>query len=180
MCGALDSLGERGAMLASIELLLEYHRGQKGGSSDSLFAVLGGESGVVLPAAKPAPLGEKLKWEKELLGLYVSGHPLDQYKEKLQKRSMSISDMKAKVMPGATTVAAGMVEDVRVILTKSGDQMAFIKLMDETGSIEAVIFPKSFVEYKNILKPESCIALKGRLSNRNGELSLVAEALKAL
>jgi len=185
MCGALDSLAEkeqseRGAMLASIELLLEYHRGQKGGSSDSLFAVLGGESGVVLPAAKPAPLGDKLKWEKELLGLYVSGHPLDQYKEKLQKRSMSISDMKAKVMPGATTVAAGMVEDVRVILTKSGDQMAFIKLMDETGSIEAVIFPKSFAEYKNILKPESCIALKGRLSNRNGELSLVAEALKAL
>src|SRR3989338_7563728 len=185
MCGALDSLAEkeqseRGAMLASIELLLEYHRGQKGGSSDSLFAVLGGESGVVLPAAKPAPLGEKLKWEKELLGLYVSGHPLDQYKEKLQKRSMSISDMKAKVMPGATTVAAGMVEDVRVILTKSGDQMAFIKLMDETGSIEAVIFPKSFVEFKNILKPESCIAIKGRLSNRNGELSLVAEALKAL
>ena len=93
---------------------------------------------------------------------------------------MSISDMKAKVMPGATTVAAGMVDDVRVILTKSGDQMAFIKLMDETASIEAVVFPKSFAEYKNILKPEACIAVKGRLSNRNGELSLVAEALKAL
>ena len=77
-------------------------------------------------------------------------------------------------------MVAGMVEDVRVILTKSGDQMAFIKLMDETASIEAVIFPKSFVEYKNILKPESCIAIKGRLSNRNGELSLVAEALKVL
>ena len=93
---------------------------------------------------------------------------------------MSIGEIKTKIMPGATTVAAGMVEDVRVILTKSGDQMAFIKLMDETGSIEAVIFPKSFVEFKNILKPEACIALKGRLSNRNGELSLVAEALKAL
>ncbi len=185
MCGALDSLAEkeqceRGAMLASIELMLEYHRGQKGGSSDSLFAGLGGGTDLVLPRALPAPLGEKLKWEKELLGLYVSGHPLDQYKEKLQKRSMSISELKAKVMPGATTLAAGMVEDVRVILTKSGDQMAFIKMMDETGSIEAVIFPKSFVEYKNILKPEACIAIKGRLSNRNGELSIVAEALKAL
>jgi len=180
MCGALDSLGERGQMLASIELLLEYHRGQKGGSSDSLFAGLGGSSDLILPAAKAAPLGEKLKWEKELLGLYVSGHPLDQFKEKLKKRSMSIVEMKTKVMPGVTTVVAGMVEDVRVILTKSGDQMAFIKIMDETGVIEAVIFPKSFVEYKNILKPESCIALKGRLSNRNGELSLVAEALKAL
>jgi len=187
MCGALDNLGEsgspdggRGAMLASIELLLEYHRTHIGGSSDSLFAGLGGGSDLVLPASKPAPPADKLKWEKELLGLYVSGHPLDQYKEKLSKRSMSISDMKAKVMPGATTVAAGMVDDVRVILTKSGDQMAFIKLMDETASIEAVVFPKSFAEYKNILKPEACIAVKGRLSNRNGELSLVAEALKAL
>jgi DNA polymerase III subunit alpha len=73
-----------------------------------------------------------------------------------------------------------MLTDVRVILTKGGDQMAFIKLADYDGSIEAVVFPKSFVEYKEILKPDTCIALKGRLSNRNGELSLVTEALKAL
>ena len=125
-------------------------------------------------------MGEKLKWEKELLGLYVSGHPLDQHKEKLNKRSMTISELRQKVMPGVTTVAAGMVSDVRVILTKGGDQMAFIKLVDESGTIEAVIFPKDFVIYKSIIKPESCIALKGRVSNRNGELSLVAEALKAL
>lgn len=180
LCGALDSLGERGAMLAGIELMLEYHRSQKNGGGDSLFASLGGESDLVLPKATPLPLGEKLKWEKELLGLYISGHPLDQHKEKLKKRSMTIGEMKTRVMPGVTTVAAGMVEDVRVILTRGGDQMAFIKLMDESGTIEAVVFPKSFTEYKNILKPEACIALKGRLSNRNGELSLVTEALKAL
>ncbi len=180
MCGALDSLGERGAMLAHIELLLEYHRSQKGSSSDSLFADIGGESELVLPAAKPAALGDKLKWEKELLGLYVSGHPLDQFKEKLQKRTMTISEMKTRVMPGVSTVAAGMVEDVRIILTRGGDQMAFIKLMDESGTIEAVVFPKDFVTYKAMLKPESCLALKGRMSNRNGEMSLVAEAMKAL
>lgn len=180
MCGALDSLGERGQMLTHIELLLEYHRGQRGSSSDSLFASLGGESELHLPKAKEALLPEKLKWEKELLGLYVSGHPLDQYKEKLQKRSMTIGEMKSRVMPGVSTVAAGMVEDVRVILTRGGDQMAFIKLMDESGTIEAVVFPKDFVTYKNMLKPESCLALKGRMSNRNGELSLVAEAMKML
>ena len=58
--------------------------------------------------------------------------------------------------------------------------MAFIKISDEGGSIEAVVFPKNFSQYKDILKPDSCIALKGRVSNRNGELSLIAEALKAL
>ena len=180
MCGALDSFGERGIMLANIELLLEYHRSKKGSLSESLFADISGAPDLVLPAAKPATLADKLKWEKELLGLYVSGHPLDQYKEKLSKRSASILQLKTKAQPGVTTIAVGMVEDVRTILTRQGEQMAFIKLMDESSSIEAVFFPKSFAEYKNILKPEACIALKGRLSNRNGEISLVAEAIKAL
>ena len=185
MCGALDSLGERGRMLAHIELMLEYHRGQKGGGSDSLFAGLGGGSDLSLPQAPEAPLREKLKWEKELLGLYISGHPLDQYKEKLQGaqaagKALSIGQTKLQVRPGTTTVAAGMIESVRVILTRGGDQMAFIKLADFDGSIEAVVFPKDYVTYRALLTPENCIALKGRLTNRNGELSLVAEALKAL
>jgi DNA polymerase-3 subunit alpha len=182
MCGALDTFGERGLMLANIEHLLQFHKdASHDAGADSLFATLGGGPGELrLAAAAEAPMSEKLKWEKELLGLYVSGHPLEQHKEKLKKRPMSIAELKARVMPGVTTVAAGMVEDVRIILTKNGDQMAFIKLMDEGDHIEAVVFPKSFAEYKNILKPESCIALKGRLSNRNGELSLVAEALKPL
>src|SRR3989344_5465561 len=185
MCGALDSLGERGRMLAHIELMLEYHRGQRGGGSASLFAGLGGGSDLSLPQAPEAPLREKLKWEKELLGLYISGHPLDQYKEKLRGaqaagKALSIGQTKLQVRPGTTTVAAGMIESVRVILTRGGDQMAFIKLADFDGSIEAVVFPKDYVTYRALLTPENCIALKGRLTNRNGELSLVAEALKAL
>jgi DNA polymerase III subunit alpha len=77
-------------------------------------------------------------------------------------------------------VVAGMIEDVRTVLTRSGEAMAFVKLSDFDGSIEAVVFPKNFSQHKALLKPESCVALKGRLSNRNGELSLVTEALKAL
>ena len=186
-CGALDSLGERGAMLAHLDLLLEYHRAAQGAGVDSLFADMGGGNDLALPPAPPAAMGDKLKWEKELLGLYVSGHPLDQFKDKLKQTlpagrqgSMTIGELKTKGIPGSTTVAAGMVEDVRVILTRQGEQMAFIKLADYDGSIEAVVFPKSFAEYKTILKPETCIELKGRLSNRNGELSIVTEALKAL
>ncbi|MSR70761.1 DNA polymerase III subunit alpha [Candidatus Kaiserbacteria bacterium] len=185
MCGALDQLGERAAMLAHLELLLEYHRGAKDSKHDSLFGDLGGSSELVLPPAPAATLGERLAWEKELLGLYVSGHPLDRVRERLQKahqsgKALTIADIKVQVKPGATTVAAGMLEDVRVILTKGGDQMAFVKLADYGGSIEAVIFPKIFAEHRDLLVAENCIALKGRLSTRNGELSLVAEVLKAL
>lgn len=181
-CGALDSLGERGAMLASLDLLLEYHRDAiKESSHHSLFEGLRSDaSDLRLPKAPAAALEQKLAWEKELLGLYVSGHPLERFKEKLAKRTTTIKELREKLSPGMTAVAAGIIEDIRMVSTRSGDQMAFIKLTDFDGSIEAVIFPRSFAEYKKILKPEACIALKGRLSKRNGELSLVAEQLKAL
>ena len=185
-CGALDSLalpaGERGQMLASIELLLQYHRDStREQAHESLFLGLGSAaSDLYLPKADPIPLEQKLLWEKELLGLYVSGHPLERFKEKLAKRSMTIKEVCEKMTPGMQAVAAGIIEDVRMVLTRTGDQMAFIKLTDFDGSIEAVVFPKSFAEHKSILKADTCIALKGRLSNRNGELSLVADQLKAL
>lgn len=185
-CGALDSLGERGDMMASIENLLKYHRDAATDTGhDSLFAGMSEAEELRLPKAPEVPLKERLGWEKELLGLYVSGHPLDPYKDRLaaaRKKGVatSIKDLRERAMPGVTTVAAGMISDVRIILTKGGDQMAFIKITDEGDMIEAVVFPKSFTEYRELLKPETCIALKGRLSNRNGELSLVTEALKAL
>ncbi|MGC9602144.1 MAG: DNA polymerase III subunit alpha [Minisyncoccia bacterium] len=181
-CGALDHLGERGQMLASIELLLQYHRdaGHEQ-SQDSLFVGLGAaESELKLPPAKAASQEERLAWEKELLGLYVSGHPLDKYKEKLNKRPMTLSELKIKHRPGMLVVAVGMIQDIRIHLTKNGDPMAFIKIADFDGSMEAVVFPKNYAEYRNILKTENCIALKGKLTSRNGELSMVAEALKAL
>ncbi|HWB34222.1 MAG TPA: OB-fold nucleic acid binding domain-containing protein, partial [Candidatus Paceibacterota bacterium] len=174
--------GERGAMLASIERILEYHReAMKEQSHDSLFAELGTSvSDIVLPPAAQVPLETRLVWEKELLGLYVSGHPLDRFKEKLSKRPMTLGQLKRDLVPGMMVVAAGMVEDVRTILTKGGDQMAFVKISDFDGSIEAAIFPRIYKEFHEILKPESVIALKGRLSNRNGEISMVADKLKAL
>ena len=188
-CGALDCLGEpgrqdggRGQMLASIELLLSYHRdSSREQSQDSLFLGLGAEaSELTLPPAPEASQEQRLVWEKELLGLYVSGHPLDKYREKLSKRPMTLSELKEKIHPGMLVVAAGMIQDIRIHLTKNGDQMAFIKIADFDGSMEAVVFPKDYALHRSIIKAESCIALKGKLSSRNGELSMVAEALKAL
>jgi DNA polymerase-3 subunit alpha len=182
-CGALDTMGERGAMLADIEHLLEYHReATKEQMADSLFGGMDTPvEEIKLPDVEPAAMADRLAWEKELLGLYVSGHPLDRFREQLDKRPMTISEMKIKIPPGTeNVVAAGMLESVRTVLTQKGDQMAFIKIADFDGAIEAVVFPKSFVEYKKLLVPETVIALKGKLSSRNGELSMVAEKLKAL
>jgi len=181
-CGALDSFGERGAMLASIEILLQFHRDSgKEQSQDSLFLGLGSESTELkLPPAAPATMDARLGWEKELLGLYISGHPLDKFKEKLAKRTMTLAELKERIPIGVEAVAAGMISDVRLLLTKKGDQMAFIKIADLSGTLEAVLFPKNYIEFKNIIKPDNYVALKGRLNNRNGELSMIAEKMKVL
>ncbi len=181
-CGALDRFGERAQMSAAIEQLLEYHRdATKEQSHDSLFADLGSSvADVHLPTTEPATLEQRLEWEKELLGLYVSGHPLDRYREKLAKRPMNINQLKQKVRVGVDIVTAGMLANVRIILTQKGDQMAFLKLADDEGAIEAVAFPKTFTEYKDIIKQDACIAIKGKISNRNNELSIIIDKMKKL
>lgn len=183
-CGALDRFGERGGMLAHIERLLEYHRGHAlaDQNQDSLFTLMSDTKAadVVLPPTPPTPLETKLIWEKELLGLYVSGHPLDKHTEKLAKRSMDIAAMKQTLKPGMQGVVAGIVEEMKIVLTKNGDQMAFLKIADADASLETVIFPKIFTQFRDLLKPDGCIAIKGRLNARNGELSMIAEAVKVL
>ena len=119
-------------------------------------------------------------WEKELLGLYVSGHPLDDHKTKLERHGSSIAGLKAQAIPGTTVIVAGIIADCRIILTKSGEKMAFLKIADYDDAIEAVVFPKTFAQQKDHLVPEVCIAIEGRLSNRNGEKSIVIEKLKRL
>lgn len=180
-CGALDRIapeGGRSTMMAHTDLMLEYYRDHvKESAQDSLFNTE--SSDLRLTPVAPVSTEIMLKWEKELLGLYVSGHPLDRLKEALGAR-MNIHDLKTKAPKGVMVVAAGMIEESRVILTRGGDQMAFIKIADYEGSLEAVVFPKMYAQYRSILLPEALVAMKGKLTTRNGELSMVVEKLKAL
>lgn len=181
-CGALDAFGERGLHLANMETLLQFNHehGSADLNQDSLFGASLQSSTLRLTPAPEASMAERLLWEKELLGLYISGHPLDQFKDKLAKRTMSINQMKEGMRDGITTVVAGIVEESKPIFTKSGDKMAFVRVADYDGNIEAVVFPKIYLQYADLLQPQKCIALKGRFSGRNGEKSLIVEAVKAL
>lgn len=181
-CGALDAFGERGSMLTNMDTLLLYNRehGESSSNQDSLFGSLPTVNTLRLMDAPEATQSDRLLWEKELLGLYVSGHPLDQFKEKLAKRQGTINQMKEHSREGITAIIAGIVEESKPIFTKSGDKMAFVRIADYDGSIEAVIFPKTLIQYADLLQPQKCIALKGKFSGRNGEKSLIVEAVKAL
>lgn len=182
--GAMDAFGERGEMFANIDGLLEYNREQsKTENQNSLFGLMEDTSSLphlTLTPTEPAAKDEKLAWEKELLGLYISGHPLDKYQEQLAGREFPIQRIKEELRDGMVAVAIGIIEDVKTILTKKGDKMAFVRVADLTDSLEVVVFPETFKKNETLLTPESCVAIKGKLNSRNGEKSLIAENIKVI
>lgn len=181
-CGALDRFGDRAHLLSHIETLLAFHKDASlEAPQDSLFgASLGKIPELSLPSqTAPTLLSQKLAWEKELLGIYVSGHPLDGHLTH-QKTKLTIAALREEPKPGLPVVLPVLVSDVRTILTKKGEKMAFIKLEDKTGGIEAVIFPKLYKEHAALIAPGACLLVKGTVSNRNGEISLALENMKAL
>jgi DNA polymerase-3 subunit alpha len=133
----------------------------------------------VLEPHPPASSFERLKAEKELLGVYVTGHPLDAFQSETEKRP-SVKQVRADGRNGVPVVTAGMVESVRELLTKKGDRMAFVMFGDKEEMIELVAFPEVFQSYREILVPGSCIAVKGRLSIRNDEPTIALEKVKLL
>lgn len=178
--GAFDAFGERGAMLANMERALAFNREGMNASQDSLFGGGGADAIFSMDPAEPAGADEKLAWEKELLGLYISGHPLDKYREKLAKQKADIKTIKESVRPGAEVVVSGVIENIREITTKGGEPMAFVRITDYSGPIEIVLFPKTFTANRALIVQDTCIAVKGKLSDRNGELGILADAVKKL
>jgi DNA polymerase-3 subunit alpha len=181
--GAMDALGERGKLLHNLDRLLEYNKeSQSGKGQSSLFGALSstGYSPLYMEDVPPVSQDERLLWEKELLGLYISGHPLDKFKEKLESRDKSIKTLKETSKENEVVVVGGLVEQVKEFLTKGGDKMLFVRIADYTDSIEMVVFPRTLEEFKNVIVLDQCIAVKAKVSLRNGEKSLIVEKAKKL
>jgi len=180
--GALDQFEERSEMLENLEDILAYSKeiAKGSGNQTSLFS----SADISIPSlrlrkAEPISQQQQLAWEKELLGLYVSGHPLEQYKEKLDK-GLPIATIKKKLASGMTTFIAGHIDDVKTIRTKKGEEMAFVRISDLSDNLEVVVFPKTYTEYKDLLILNKCVAIKGRISERNDEKSLLTEKVKEI
>ncbi len=184
--GALDEFAERGIMMGNVENMLTYSKeaGKMSENQDSLFgsyvAGLENMNNFTLmdyPAATPM---ERLSWERELLGLYLSGHPLDKFKKIIDEKNYSISKAKEEPKEGKDVTIAGIIEDIRAIITKKGDNMAFMKVSDYSDTMETVVFPRTMTEFKNLLVKDKCVAIKGKLSLRNGEITVIVDKMKEL
>ena len=184
-CGALDSLGAdiggRSTLFENIETMLAYHREATATApQDSLFGAFMAPPPLIIPEGKPLSLSEKLMWEKELLGIYVSGHPLDAHEAVMKKAHLSLAKIKEDPKTGQLLILPVLVSVVRTILTKGGEKMAFLTIADTTDSIEAVIFPKLLKEHALLIAPDVCLLIKGKVTVRNGEPSIAIEELKPL
>lgn len=183
-CGALDNLGERGELLASIEEALMYNKEMhhQDGGQDSLFSLMNDTTTVPkfkLTAADCATPEEKLAWEKEYLGLFVSGHPLDKYRKALKRFKMSIGEV-LRLKEGIIVIAAGVIKEARKILTRNGEPMLFLHMEDYSDTIEIVVFPRVLKEHAELFVVDKGVVIGGRLSERNGTKSIICNAAKAL
>lgn len=182
--GSMDEWADRGVLLANLEDMLLYNKeGSKQNANQ--ISLFGGLSEIKAPEFKltDAPLAnknEKLLWEKELLGLYISGHPLDRVREKLEKREINIAKILEKGKEGNVVTLAGIIENTKEIITKKNEKMAFLRVADFTGSIEVVAFPSIYKTSEAILQTEKCIAFSGKVSIRQDTKTILIEAVKEI
>lgn len=185
-CGALDDLadqvGGRATIVANLDRLVEWKRdlAKVPENQSSLFGAASPVAGLRLEPVPTATLEERLAWEKELLGLYLSGHPLDPWRASLAGREKNAAWVKDRSRDGNAVVIAGVVETVKDLRTAKGDLMSFMTLRDLSGAVECVVFPEARKTYDELVKADRVVAVKGKVSLRNGERSIIVDKMKRL
>ena len=186
--GALDSLEERGKLLANLDHILRAAQElkQEAANQASLFGQTKATQAAFqlqLKDAPPASVTQKLAWEKELLGLFLSDNPLRQHAEFLSKHTVAIQKIKdapETKLANRTLRIGGHIEDLRRINTKKGDPMLFAKIRDATGEIETVVFPKVLQKHPELWVKGNVVIIQGTCQIRNGEPNFVCEKVKIL
>ncbi|MBT9157636.1 MAG: DNA polymerase III subunit alpha [Firmicutes bacterium] len=186
--GAMASLGlNRRQLLEIMEECFEKvakEKRQRETGQISLFEVFGeaetGKAQISVPQIADFSMGEILEMEKELLGFFVSGHPLDAYASVLKKHGKQSIGMLSELEEKSEVTVAGMINDTRVIITKAGKRMAFAQVEDFGGTIEAVFFPQIFEKQGEQIAAGRVVMLRGTISKRDERLSLAVNEMKLL
>ena len=134
---------------------------------------------VRLVSAEPASRSERLRWEKELIGLYVSEHPLSEYQARLAlEKVVPIKDLTHQ--PGRPLKIAGLIVSNHKIITKTGKPMLFSMIEDLTSKIEVVVFPSVLEKHPNAWAENTVVVLEGKTDNRDGNLKLLCDSAKPI
>ena len=182
--GALDSLGRRSALLASLDRAMalgQQQRKMREIGQDSLFAAVAdaAHDDFVLADVPDHPLPQLLAWEKELLNLYLSAHPLSHVATVLSRKVTTYTSLLNEEWAGQRVTLGGRITDVRRIMTKRGDAMAAVQLEDLQGSIEVVVFPKVYAATSEQWRTDAVVLIGGTVKLREDEPQLVCESVES-
>jgi len=186
--GALDSLGERGQMLDNLDRLLDFVRSkqrEKNTGQKSLFSNLNNgtekKPELFLKETDPANLKTKLIWEKELLGLYVSGHPFSEMDELVNPhvtcRCVEIFENSQK---NERVILAGVISKIQRIITKKNEPMAFLTLTDISADIEIIVFPRTLSQLQENLQEDLHIMLSGKISKKDDRPKIILDKFQQI
>jgi DNA polymerase-3 subunit alpha len=181
--GALDCLGTRARLLAALDRMFaaaqEVHAAREAGQL-SLFGCLAGPADrtglLALPDIPEVPQKDKLAWEKELLGLYLSQSPLHLLPVNLPH--VTRASQVDETLSGRRIQVMGMVTGVHTIMTKKGELMAFVTVEDLSGSLEVVVFPRTLEETRELWTEDRLVVVKGRVEMRDERPSLVCDTAR--
>jgi len=182
--GALESFGERGQLLSNIEKLLNFNKESikaRDSKQSSLFIDLptANLTPISLNPAPPATQTEKLIWEKELLGLYISEHPYNMYRAYLANFALPLIELK-KHKGDDRVIVAGVISTIKKIITRSGESMLFVKVEDATNTVELLIFPRLYKETSDLWREGTTIITDGKISEKDQELKILVNRAQAL
>lgn len=180
--GAFDAFSSRSDLLFNLDAIVAYaSRVQKDAATNQADLFGGMHEAVAIPdlqletAPEQHHERERLQWERELLGLYISAHPLDRYDDYFEEQTMPLVSVEPGHDKKAVTVG-GVLSDVRVIVTKNGSKMAFLKLEDKSGEGEVIIFPKLYEEIGEQLVQDTVLKTNGRVSSTDRQGNSLGEA----
>ncbi len=180
--GAFDKLEERNKLVHNLERLLEWSREITKTNNSGQIGLFGGEklkSEIKLEDAEPLKDSLKLSWEKELLGLYISSHPLSFMKDFLSKSTLSISKINDSLINKKVKLG-GVILKIKKIITRNGKPMMFLTLEDLTGKTDVTLFPFVIENSKTAIEEGKIVFILGRVDLRNGELQVVADEVQEI
>ena len=183
--GAFDDMGDRSDLLFNLDSITSFaSKLQKEAASGqtNLFGMLGGDDAASVQSTlhlQKAPVKhddkERLMWERELLGLYISAHPLDRYETYLSEQTQPLTQLIPEYDSRMMTVG-GIISTVRTIVTKSGSKMAFVGIEDKFGEGEIIVFPNLYEKVGAKLVQDAVIRVSGKNSARDRDGNLGNES----
>ncbi|MFA5128102.1 MAG: DNA polymerase III subunit alpha [Patescibacteria group bacterium] len=180
-CGAMDSFSyDRGVLLANMENLLAFSKGVSESAStkqNSLFAGTAidlNQKVKINPTSAAATDDEKMLWEKELLGLYVTAHPFSPIEKIMNNVLTPLNELNTKGR-SQWVVVGGVIDTAKKKITRKGDTMMFVTIQDLSGSLELLVFPRTYEATKSVWVEGSTVCVVGKTSEDEGDDKLFVE-----